>query len=338
MRRGSARCAASAVLLAVFEIVAFHGLVAPAHASDQLAPLWRQVFERPATSVPSEGSDLVAVEPESAAGLVALGETLFSDTRLSGDGTRSCATCHVPSLGFADGLERASGRSPTALLRNTPTLWGIGFQQAVGSSGRKPRLNWDGSASNLIEQMQRPITDLQELASAWPGIVERLHSDDQIRQIAASTGPGVVDRGFVESAIAAYVARLAPPRTRFDDWIAGDDDALTDVEKAGFALFAGKGRCATCHIGWRMTDDRLRDIGRAPEARTGRVRFKTPTLRSIIETAPYMHDGALATLDDVVGHYAGGVISRPSLSETIAPDLALAPHERAALVAFLKTL
>src|SRR5690606_10308751 len=144
----------------------------------------------------------------------------------------------------------------------------------------------------------------------------------------------------VVGALAAYVRSLHTPQNRFDAWIAGDDTALRPVERAGFAIFVGKGGCVSCHGGWRLTDNGFHDIGLDDDdlGREGRRAFKTPSLREAAHTAPYMHDGSLATLADVVDHYAGGIVHRPTLAPTVVRDLELSVTEKAALVAFLKTL
>jgi cytochrome c peroxidase len=148
-------------------------------------------------------------------------------------------------------------------------------------------------------------------------------------------------------ALAAFEKSLVSPKSVFDAWIAGDAGAFTQQEARGFRIFVGKGGCVSCHGGWRMTDDGFHDVGVlsddpgrgavAGEA-AGIAAFKTPGLRQVSRTAPYMHNGSLATLDDVVAHYAGKHANRPSLAPSLVRDLQLDDEERAALVAFLKTL
>src|SRR5205823_13670951 len=137
------------------------------------------------------------------------------------------------------------------------------------------------------------------------------------------------------------------PVTRFDRWVAGDAQALTRNELDGFRLFTGKGACVKCHSGFAFTDYAFHDIGMPGDDRgRGAVlrleatehAFKTPGLREIGRSAPYMHDGSLATLDDVLRHYAGGVVERPTVSKDITRGLKLSDRERADLIAFLGTL
>lgn len=148
-------------------------------------------------------------------------------------------------------------------------------------------------------------------------------------------------------ALAAYEASLVSPPTRFDRWVEGDDAALDATEKDGFAIFVGKGGCVSCHGGWRFTDDQFHDIGLLTDdpgragiatGNGGIAAFKTPGLRLVSKTGPYMHDGSKATLADVVQHYAGGLTVRPSLAPNVVRDLRLDARERAVLIAFLRTL
>jgi cytochrome c peroxidase len=183
----------------------------------------------------------------------------------------------------------------------------------------------------------------------WPTILRRLEGDaDLVGQFRAARPKELtVSQAAVVAALAAYVRSLVSPPTRFDAWIAGDSTALRPAEVRGFRLFTGKAGCVLCHVGWRFTDDRFHDIGLAsrdggrgavPGGTPGLMAFKTPSLRELARTAPYMHDGSLATLDAVISHYAGGFVARPSLSTNLNRDLRLSQAERADLVAFLRTL
>ena len=314
----------SALLLAASSAVASDTQAAP-------LDLYQLLFARP---------KLTDAKPNpTEAARIKLGAALFSDTRLSKDGNKSCATCHQAPT-FTDGLQRAAGRTKP-LPRNTPTLLGI---------AKSKHFNWDGSARFLTQQFERPITSPDEMAGVWPEIVRRLSRDQMIHRAFAKAFPGVSDsisRARIKVALAAAVRSLEPPRTRFDDYIAGDQIALTPIEQRGLRLFIGKAQCVTCHATGRLTDDRFHDIGVARHdpgraVVTGRpsdqYRFKTPTLRQIAKTAPYMHDGSLATLEQVVRHYERGGIARPTRAETMPMGLALSMSERKALVAFLKTL
>jgi cytochrome c peroxidase len=156
-----------------------------------------------------------------------------------------------------------------------------------------------------------------------------------------------LDARNLAKAIASFERTLVSPETRFDRWIAGDEHALSSGEIAGFRLFTGKARCVSCHSGFAFTDHAFHDIG-LPDDDRGRGAvlrleaaehaFKTPGLREIGRSAPYMHNGALATLEDVVSHYVSGIAERPTLSKDLPRGLALTGSERADLIAFLGTL
>jgi cytochrome c peroxidase len=188
------------------------------------------------------------------------------------------------------------------------------------------------------------------MGSSLENAVERFSRHDDYLRAFAQAFPA--DRGQISSrtiaqALAAYERTLVSPPTRFDRWIAGEADALTPAELAGFALFTGKGRCSGCHAGFAFTDYGFYDIG-LPGSDKGRGAeiglasanhaFKTPTLRELAWTAPYMHDGSLATLEDVLRHYESGGIARPTRSRDLPQKLVLSEQERANLVAFLEAL
>jgi cytochrome c peroxidase len=156
-----------------------------------------------------------------------------------------------------------------------------------------------------------------------------------------------IDVDAIATAIASYERTFEPGSSAFDRWLAGDEYAISPAAKRGFALFNGKAGCAGCHTGWRLTDDDFHDIGttrtdrgrgrQLPYDRSMQFAFKTPTLRSVALHPPYMHDGSLATLDDVVRHYEAGGIARESRSSLLAP-IEISNQERGDLVEFLQTL
>jgi cytochrome c peroxidase len=271
---------------------------------------------------------------------VALGRLLFHDTRLSGDGSRSCASCHDETLGFADGLARQVGLDGKPLPRHTPHLWNLAWA---------PLLFWDGRAGSLEEQATGPIENPREMNGDLTAIAARLATDPAMRTAFAEVFPAspAPSRETIAKALAAYERTLTSPPTRFDRWVTGDATALDADEQAGFALFTGKAGCASCHSGWRFTDDSFHDIG-LPDGDEGRAgiaagplarhAFKTPSLRELTWTAPYMHDGSIADLESVIDHYAGGLVERPGVSREIRKGLLLDAAERTQLLAFLATL
>jgi cytochrome c peroxidase len=295
-----------------------------------LAAFWRQFFARPERPAPDAREQR----------RIALGRQLFADTRLSGDGARACASCHLPTASFTDGRARGAARDGGQLARNTPSLWNVG-------SGT--RFYWDGRAGSLEEQASFPILDPREMAGDWNRIAAALKRDaalDVAFHQAFDERPAI-QPATILAALAAYERSLVSPPTRFDRWIEGEATALTAMEIDGFRLFVGRAGCVACHAGWRFTDDKFHDIGLDSEdAGRGGVAggipglraFKTPPLREAAWSAPYMHDGSKRTLQEVVDHYAGGFTERPGLSSNLVRKLTLSAAERAQLVAFLKTL
>jgi cytochrome c peroxidase len=163
----------------------------------------------------------------------------------------------------------------------------------------------------------------------------------------AAFGSGEVKFPRVAQAIATFERTLVSNKAPFDRWIDGDESAISDSAKHGFLLFNGAGHCAACHSGWRFTDDGFHDIGlpdddvgrggQVPNVVLLRHAFKTPTLRNVDQRAPYMHNGSLATLAQVIAHYDNGFVARPSLSPEMR-RLSLSPQDMADLIAFLHTL
>jgi cytochrome c peroxidase len=306
---------------------------AQAQAEDAAAP-WRTMFQRPAMPPPAPADNPMTPDR------IALGARLFADPRLSGDGRRSCASCHRPERAFTDGRRRARAVSGAPLRRNTPTLWNLAWSK---------HYFWDGRAPSLEAQARGPIEAADEMGGDWPAILSRLDADaDLARQFRAAFGDGApISQDSVVKALAAYMRSLVSPPTRFDAWIEGDTKALSTAQVRGFRLFTGKAGCLLCHAGWRFTDDRFHDIGlrsrdpgrgAIPGGTPGLGAFKTPSLRELTRTAPYMHDGSLPTLAAVVNHYAGRFLARPTLGPNMNRTLRLSRQEKADLAAFLKTL
>ena len=302
--------------------------------SPDIEAIWKEKLRRPASPPPSPAENPLTADK------IALGARLFGDVRLSGKGQRSCASCHRPERAFTDGRRRALALSGAPLRRNTPHLWNLAWGKSFF---------WDGRAPSLEVQVRMPIDEPQEMGGDWGTIERRLGEDaDLVAQlrIALPEEPAVAQASILK-ALAAYVRSLVSPPTRFDAWVEGNAQALSPGEIGGFRLFIGKGGCVLCHVGWRFTDDRFHDIGlpgsdagrgAVPGGTPGLMAFKTPSLRELAHTAPYMHDGSLATLAAVVKHYTGGFVRRPSLATNMNRDLELGAGEKSDLIAFLRTL
>src|SRR5712692_26076 len=301
-------------------------------SADNLAAL-KASFRRP-TTVPFPADNPFSEQKR------ALGEALFHDKRLSLDGSLACASCHERGKGFADGKVQGRGVPGRALKRHTPTLWNLAWSSPIF---------WDGRARSLEEQVAGPIESPDEMALPLASVVTRLAADPAMTRAFADAFSETpkVDAANLAKALATYERTFVSPPTRFDRWVAGDAQALAANEIAGFRLFTGKAGCVKCHSGFAFTDYAFHDIGLPSDDRgRGAVlrlpvaehAFKTPGLREIGRSAPYMHDGSLATLEDVLNHYQNGIVERPTLSKDLTRNLALADAERADLTAFLATL
>ncbi len=178
--------------------------------------------------------------------------------------------------------------------------------------------------------------------------MKRLSSLPQYNQLFDAAFPGEgLNVETLAKALATYERTIVSGRAPFDAWINGDEDAIPEEAKRGFAIFNTTGHCSSCHEGWNFTNDGFHDIGLAgADAGRGLLMprvvkinhaFKTPGLREIVNRSPYMHDGSLGTLEEVIDHYNSGGIDRPSRSDLIAP-LGLAEQDKLDLIAFLKTL
>jgi cytochrome c peroxidase len=279
--------------------------------------------------------------PQTAA-KIALGRRLFFDRQLSADGSISCATCHDPQKAFADNRPVATGIRQRRGTRNAPSLVNRGYGAAFF---------WDGRATSLEAQVLQPIENPDELGSSIAGAVTRLRRDrtyvDQFRQVFGRP----MAAPDLARALASYVRTIQSGDAPFDRFADGVADALSDTERLGLRVFRGRGLCTTCHLGPTFTDERFHntgvawtgtiytDEGRAAVTRLPRDRgaFKTPSLRDVARTAPYMHNGSLATLEDVVAFYNAGGRANPDLDPELFP-LRLTPAQQSALVAFLRTL
>jgi cytochrome c peroxidase len=274
---------------------------------------------------------------------IELGKRLFFDTRMSLDQKSSCATCHSPDKAFTDGLVRSRGFGGKTLRRNSPTVLNAAYNNAQF---------WDGRAATLDEQCKGPLLSPDEM-----NMLDEKHLVDRLNAVAAyrkdfqnafGSGPSLDN---VARAIAAYERTLVTPASRFDRYALGAKSALTADEKRGLIVFFGRGACSECHNGPNFTDNKYHNLGaRVPEGNPDdpgryavthkdedRGAFKTPSLRNVALTAPYMHDGSIATLEDVVEFYDRGGDGAPNTSKLIY-KLDLTSQEKKDLVAFLKTL
>jgi cytochrome c peroxidase len=273
---------------------------------------------------------------------IELGRMLFFDKGLSLDRTHSCASCHDPELAFRDGRSRAQGFRGRELPRRSPSVLNAAYN---------PVQFWDGRASTLEQQAEGPLLGATEMSLLSEGrLIRRVQAVPEYRQRFRAVFGGGPTLKNVTQAIAAFERTLVTPNGRFDRYLRGDKSALGDGEKRGLILFIGKAACSQCHNGPNLTDNRFHRLGLAagPGPRdAGRLRvtgkesdracFKTPTLRNSALTAPYMHDGSLKTLSDVIDFYDRGGDAVRGKSPLIV-RLDLSAQEKADLLAFLQSL
>lgn len=262
------------------------------------------------------------------------GLRLFADTRLSRDGTIACTSCHDPERAFTKPEAISPGVFGRRGRRNAPTVLNRGWGRVFF---------WDGRAATLEEQVLKPIEDPNEM---------------DLSLAEASTRVGM-SSGEIAQALASYVRSLMSGNSRLDRFVAGERTALSPEERDGLRLFQGRGNCIVCHEGANFTDEKLHNTGVAwapaneqagtpghflDEGGAGvgglpatRGAFKTPTLRDVARTAPYMHDGSLATLEDVIDFYNRGGRANPNLDPDVEP-LDFSDEDKKSLVAFLKSL
>ena len=321
--------------LIAFLLLAAAGQSALSQTQDELAKL-KSEYRRP--------PPLPVQNPA----LVELGRDLFFDPQISASGKTACANCHFADLGWGVTDARSRTDSGTLTSRKSQALTGIGH------SGKAP-VGWDGRSATLEAQAKSSIATGSMSMRETPNPVKVETIEERVRSNPIYTAkfeaalPGApVNLDSIATAIAAFERTLEPGIAPFDRWLAGDEQAISDSAKRGFALFnTTKSMCFTCHTGWRFTDDKFHDIGTTTsDLGRGRVvkddeqmqyAFKTPTLRSVSVRPPYMHNASQATLHDVMRHYEKGGIDRPSRSPLMMA-IQLTDQERNDLIAFMETL
>ena len=283
---------------------------------------------------------------------IALGRRLYYDPGLSADGTVSCATCHAPDLSFRDGKALSNGVAGQLGSRRAPTVVNAAYNTLQF---------WDGRASSLEKQAEGPLTNPVEMGNTLEGVVNYVRSDPKYRALfARAWGRKEITIDLVTRSIGSFERTVVIGNSPFDRfYYRGDKKALSPAGQRGLKLFLNqkKGNCSVCHVIGRryalFTDNKFHnigvgadtwgtfeDVGRYVQTKSASDMgaFKTPTLRNIAKTAPYMHDGSLATLKDVVDHYVGGGTSNPHLDKEIHALAFLTFNERADLKAFLESL
>ena len=273
---------------------------------------------------------------------VALGRLLFFDPVLSENNGVACATCHLPSKGLSDGRSTSIGISGIPVPRNAPTLWNVGYVQ---------NLFWDGRIQSLEAQAVFPLTDPDEMGvrDVDGMIAELLSYPEYVELFAAAFPEEMIGLQQVEQALAAFQRTIISNNSPFDRFAAGDMEALTPAEQRGLDLFRStKTRCVECHMFPTFSSESFRvigvesdDLGRAAVFDGGLFgSFKVPTLRNIVLTAPYMHNGSMATLAEVIDFYAdgGGRVRGVESMDGLIQPIDLSDQEKGDLLAFLLAL
>jgi cytochrome c peroxidase len=277
-----------------------------------------------------------------------LGRFLYFDTRLSSDNTISCASCHEPSKAFTDSAEFSTGIGKQKGGRSAPTVINRAFSTEQF---------WDGRAASLEDQAKGPLANPLEMTTekaadkAHEAVVGRIKKvPGYLPLFEKAFGSPEVDIDRVASAIATFERTIYSGNAPYDRYQDGDRSAMTAAQVRGQDVFFKKAACDACHLGFNFTDGSYVNIGIGmdkPKPDLGRFdvthreqdkgAFKTPTLREIASTGPYMHDGRFRTLEQVVDHYDKGGIRNPYIDQRMKP-LNLSAQEKADLVAFLRAL
>ena len=298
---------------------------------------------------------------------VALGEKLFQDNRLSGDSSLSCQTCHLPEHGFAVAQAQGPAYPSQRERRNSPALVNVAWNQP---------LIWDGRAPNLDKQALGPVKNVLHMNNNLDLLVEQLKAQqDYVEAFRKAYGDDDLNAERIAQALASFERTLVFDDSPLDRYMDGDEGALDTARKRGLALFLGKANCIQCHTGPNLTDNGFHNLG-VPEPKelsepavlaairfdaqrmglegwaqlqrdpgrelvtkdpADRGKFRTMGLRNIEQSPPYMHNGALATLRDVIDFYNRGGGDAANKSPLLKP-LGLSDQERDDLVALLRAL
>jgi cytochrome c peroxidase len=271
---------------------------------------------------------------------VALGRQLFFDERLSGDGTKSCYSCHVCEKGLTDGLAKAVGAFNKNLPRSSPSLWNIGYHKEFYWDGRSPSLEKQAMAAWTGANMGAKAEEIAAKLNALEGYHSQFHNVFQ--------GDATPDN--IVKAIAAFERTIISGNTAWDRWRAGDQQALDQSAVRGWNIFQAI-KCNNCHDGVLFTDQQYHNVGIGMDQKEpdpGRFKvtnnpkdtgaFKTPTLRDIAKSAPYFHDGSAATLEEALDIMLAGGKPNEHLDKTNLQPHKPLPDQRQDLLNFLKSL
>lgn len=274
---------------------------------------------------------------------IELGRALFFDKRMSKDNTIACASCHMAKKGFGDGMPVSTGIKGQKGGRSAPVSFNRVYSKAQF---------WDGRAATLEDQSIGPFANpIEHGFASHDEMVAKMKKMPGYRKLFQEVFGGEITIQDVGRAVASFQRTILSGNSAVDKYdLGGDQNALSDSAKRGLELFRGKARCTRCHSGFNFTDEKFHnlgigwddnkvDLGRYMETKNPEDigAFKTPTLREIARTAPYMHDGRFKTLEEVVKFYNQGGVKNPHQDNTIIP-LEMTDEEQQDLVAMLKSL
>lgn len=280
---------------------------------------------------------------------VALGKQLYYDTRLSGDGERSCYGCHLEEKGLTDGRATALGAFDKPLTRSSPTMWNVGYY---------PTLYWDGRSTALEKQVKGAWSGGNMGASGKDGapsmedICAKLGKIQDYRDQFQSLYDDPCTPDYVARSIASFMRTIVANDSAWARFRSGDETALSEEARHGYEIFKGKARCTNCHDGALLTDMQFHntgigmgkkgfDVGRfkVTNEEKDKGAFKTPSLFDVSKSAPYFHDGSVATLEEAVDLMLRGGLDNQWLDEAnLRPAIELTAGERDGLLAFLRAL
>ncbi len=269
--------------------------------------------------------------------IIELGKILFFDNRLSGSGKISCASCHQPELNWTDAKEKSIGHEGAINKRNSPTIQNSWFYN---------RLFWDGRSVDLQDQAFAPINSETEMNSEMPDVMRKLRKITGYKELFKKAfGDEHIDPDRLTEAIAVFEQTITSRKSRFDEFLEGNKKALTDSEIRGLHLFRTKAKCMNCHGGPLLTDNLFHNSGfsgsdegyyKVTHQEEDMGKFKTPSLRDVMKTGPWMHDGKQNNMLQIIEKFNTG--DMPVGKDKLIQPLGLAKREKTDLLAFLQAI
>lgn len=290
---------------------------------------WKELGMLPESPVEKDKDSLMHI--------IKLGKTLFFDTRLSGSGKISCATCHQPELNWTDAKEKSIGHEGAINKRNSPTIQNSWFYN---------RLFWDGRSADLQDQAFAPINSETEMHSEMPDVIRKLRKVNGYKELFKKAfGDEQIDPDRMTEAIAVFEKTIVSRKSRFDEFLEGSKKVLTNSEIRGLHLFRTKAKCMNCHSGPLLTDNLFHNSGfsgtdegyyKITHLEEDRGKFKTPSLRDVMKTGPWMHDGKQNNMLQIIEKFNTG--DMPVGKDKLIQPLGLTKREKTDLLAFLQAI